>query len=562
MNSYLLHHLVESSAQRVPLSPALKCRGIEQSYAQLAALQQRVACGLVAQGIQPGQRVGIFLSKCFEWVAGAFGASQCGCVFVPINPVLKPQQVMHILNDCGVSVLLTSSERLAKLGDTLNACDSLELIVLTGTDPEDIALPNQDTDRDSGNRIGKGSGPVTIAWDNFITATASPIQQSVDTDLAAILYTSGSTGKPKGVMLSHRNLMVGASSVVSYLENTEQDRILAVLPFSFDAGFSQLTTAFLAGACCVMLDYLLPHEVIKVAAQEQITGITGVPPLWIQLSGLKWPEEVQQQLRYIANTGGKMPVAVLSMLRQKLPHTRPFLMYGLTEAFRSTFLPPDELDRRPESIGKAIPNAQVLVLRDDLTPCDINEPGELVHRGPLVSQGYWNDHEKTGKRFKPLVATHGGSVLPEYAVFSGDTVRCDQDGFLYFIGRRDEMIKSSGYRISPVEIEEVLYAVDGVVEAAVFGVADDRLGQTITACVFTRQSGEQFEAALLSACREMLPGYMVPNKIVQRSQSLPRNPNGKIDRAGLAALLASQSDTGAGLTTNAGVSASGGRATA
>src|SRR6185312_7014610 len=268
----------------------------------------------------------------------------------------------------------------------------------------------------------------------------------------AILYTSGSTGKPKGVMLSHRNMVAGAKSVASYLENGPQDVLLAALPLSFDAGFSQLTTAFHAGARVVLLNYLLPRDVLRALDAERVTGLTGVPPLWIQLSDLEWPAGIAQHLRYIANTGGRMPRETLEKLRARLPRTKPFLMYGLTEAFRSTFLPPEEVDRRPDSIGKAIPNAEILVLRDDGTPCEPDEPGELVHRGALVGMGYWNDAAKTAERYKVLPGREAGFVLPEIAVFSGDTVRRDRDGYLYFIGRRDEMIKTSGYRVSPTEI--------------------------------------------------------------------------------------------------------------
>ena len=191
-----------------------------------------------------------------------------------------------------------------------------------------------------------------------------------------------------------------------------------------------------------------------------MTGLTAVPPLYIQLSQQKWPEAIADHLRYFANTGGRMPRETLNALREKLPRSRPYLMYGLTEAFRSTYLPPEEVDRRPDSIGKAIPNAEILVLREDGTPCAPEEPGELVHRGALVAMGYWGDPEKTAERFRPLPGREAGLVLPEIAVFSGDTVRMDADGFLYFIGRRDEMIKTSGYRVSPTEIEEVLYATD------------------------------------------------------------------------------------------------------
>jgi acyl-CoA synthetase (AMP-forming)/AMP-acid ligase II len=256
--------------------------------------------------------------------------------------------------------------------------------------------------------------------------------------------------------------------------------------------------------------------------------------LWIQLAQLKWPGAVTDHLRYIANTGGRMPRATLDALRAAFPRTRPFLMYGLTEAFRATYLDPVEVDRRPDSIGKAIPNAEILVLRDDGTPCGPNEPGELVQRGALVGLGYWNDAEKTAERYKPLPGREAGLVRPEIAVFSGDTVRMDEDGFLYFVGRRDEMIKSSGYRISPTEIEEVVYATQRVGECAAFGVDHPALGQAVVLVVTPRAGEALDEAGLLADCRLRMPAYMVPARIDTREGPLPRNPNGKIDRKRLA----------------------------
>jgi acyl-CoA synthetase (AMP-forming)/AMP-acid ligase II len=235
-------------------------------------------------------------------------------------------------------------------------------------------------------------------------------------------------------------------------------------------------------------------------------------------------------LRYIANTGGRMPLETLKVLRAALPAAKPYLMYGLTEAFRATYLPPEQADRRPDSIGKAIPNAEVLVLREDGTPCGPDEPGELVQRGALVGMGYWNDPEKTAERYRPLPGREGGLVLPELAVFSGDTVRADAEGFLYFIGRRDEMMKTSGYRVSPNEIEEVLYALPGVGECAAFGVSHPTLGQAIVVVVAPKENVAVDGATIVAQCRERLPVYMVPAKVDVRPGPLPRNPNGKIDR--------------------------------
>ena len=291
-----------------------------------------------------------------------------------------------------------------------------------------------------------------------------------------------------------------------------------------------MTTAFHAGASVVLLNYLLPKDVVKAVARHRVTGMTAVPPLWIQLTQVNWPAEVASSLRYFANTGGRMPLETLKRLRALLPAAKPYLMYGLTEAFRATYLPPEEVDRRPDSIGKAIPNSEILVLRADGTPCAADEPGELVQRGALVAQGYWNDAEKTAERFKPLPGREGGLMLPEIAVFSGDTVRRDAEGFLYFIGRQDEMIKSSGYRISPNEVEEVLYASGTVGECAAFGVPSEALGEAVAVVVTAHDGGALDVAALQAFCRDRLPAYMLPAHVQVREGPLPRNANGKIDR--------------------------------
>jgi len=307
-----------------------------------------------------------------------------------------------------------------------------------------------------------------------------------------------------------------------------------VLPLSFDYGLSQLTTAFHVGATAVLINHLLPRDVLNAVTAERITGLAAVPPLWIQLAQLNWPADCT--LRYLTNSGGAMQRPTLDALRRALPAARPFLMYGLTEAFRSTFLPPEELERRPDSMGKAIPNAEVMVLRPDGTECAPGEPGELVHRGALVSLGYWNDPAKTAERFKPIAPRHYGLPLTELAVWSGDTVRKDDEGFLYFISRNDEMIKTSGYRVSPTEVEEVVYAREHVAEAAALGVAHPTLGQAIVVIAYPRDGAALTASDLLAACKPHLPAYMLPQKVVISTAPLPRNPNGKIDRK----LLSSQ----------------------
>ncbi|WP_426101848.1 acyl-CoA ligase (AMP-forming), exosortase A system-associated [Massilia sp. TSP1-1-2] len=508
--SELLHDFIFRAARQFPASEALVHGARKLNYVQLAQAVDGAARSLLGAGVQRAARVAVYLEKRIENVAACFGAAAAGAVFVPVNPLLKAAQVAYILGDCSVSILLTSCERLRLLAPVLADCPSVHTVFVVG-DGEPIDIP----------------GIAVRAWEGAQAATL-PAHVVIDTDMAAILYTSGSTGNPKGVVLSHRNMVAGAVSVVGYLGMTARDRILAVLPLSFDYGFSQLTTAFHVGACVVLINHLFARDIVKAVADEAITGLAAVPPLWIQLSQLPWPPACT--LRYLTNSGGAMPRATVDALRAALPNASLFLMYGLTEAFRSTYLPPSELDRRPDSMGRAIPNAEVLVVRPDGTVCDANEAGELVHRGALVALGYWNDPAKTAERFRPAPGQHPALPLPEIAVWSGDTVRRDEEGFLYFVGRGDDMIKVSGYRISPTEIEEAIHAAQLVAEVAAFGVAHPVLGQAIVVLAVARDSQEVSIAALLKECQRRLPAYMVPAHIEIRSEAFPRNPNGKIDR--------------------------------
>ncbi len=517
----LLHELVHLSARRTPAATALTAGDQHLSYQALDEQVCAFAAGLMSLGVQKSQRVAVFLEKRFEMVVACFGAAAAGAVFVPLNPLLKPEQVGYILRDCGVQVLVTSADRLALLSPVLAECPDLsQLVVVDAAKAPPVPLPLHD-------------------WAAFMAGPPRAPHRVIDSDMLAILYTSGSTGRPKGVVLSHRNMVAGAKSVASYLGNRPTDTLLAALPLSFDAGFSQLTTAFHAGARVVLLNYLMPRDVLRVMEREAVTGLTAVPPLYIQLSALAWPEAINKNLRYFANTGGRMPRETLQTLRQRVPAAQPFLMYGLTEAFRSTYLPPEEVDRRPDSIGKAIPNAEILVLREDGTECAADEPGELVHRGALVGMGYWGDAEKTAERYKPLpvgvAGREAGLTLPEMAVFSGDNVRRDAEGFLYFIGRRDEMMKTSGYRVSPTEVEEVLYATKLVGECVAFGVDHDQLGQAIHVVATAPDGSAAVQVdTLLRECKQRMPAYMVPHSVQPAAGPLPRNPNGKIDRKLLA----------------------------
>lgn len=516
--SDLIHDFIFDSARRTPAAEALVYGAERCSYAQLAAMVRQVAAVLLDNGVARGERIAVYMEKRIENVAAMFGAAAAGCVFVPVNPLLKPEQVAYILADCNVKWLATTGERLALLAPALEACSDLQGVLLA-TDSQSTALPPRLRRIDWAQVRAHGGAPQV------------PAHRRIDIDMAAILYTSGSTGAPKGVVLSHRNLVAGAHSVAQYLDIAASDRLLAVLPLSFDYGLSQLNIAFLRGATAVLMNYLFPKDIVEMVAREGITGLAAVPPLWNQLSRLAWPAPAT--LRLITNSGGAMPVPTVEALRAALPQTQIFLMYGLTEAFRSTYLPPAELARRPDSIGRAIPNAEVMVVRADGSPCLPGEPGELVHRGALVALGYWNDPARTAQRFRPAPGQDPALPLTELAVWSGDTVRQDEEGYLYFVGRSDDMIKVSGYRISPTEIEAVLFDTGLVGEAAAFGVEHPQLGQAIAVVAVGlagADAGPAGVAALLKECRRRLPAYMVPAHIALRSESLPRNPNGKIDR--------------------------------
>ena len=521
----LLHELPARAAACWPARAALTVGGQHLAYADLFSQVERCAASLLALGLARGARVAVYLEKRVEAVVASFAAPAAGGVLVPVNPLLKATQVAHILQDAGVAVLVTSAPRLAALAPVLAACPELRHVVVC-----DDLVP-----------AAPGPWPVGLglhAWHNIPAHPPAEWPTVLESDVAVIFYTSGSTGQPKGVVLTHRNLVAGASSVAGYLHNQADDTLLAALPLSFDAGFSQLTTAFLVGARVVLLNYLLPRDVLQAMVRERVTGLTAVPPLYIQLAGLEWPDGVAQHLRYWANTGGRMPRTTLERLRHRVPGAQPYLMYGLTEAFRSTYLPPAEVDRKPDSIGRAIPNAEVRVLREDGSECAVDEPGELVHRGPLVALGYWNRPEETARRFKPwpsaLLPAGGDWLAPERAVYSGDSVRRDAEGFLYFVGRRDEMMKTSGYRVSPTEVEEALYASGLVAEALVYAVPDEVLGSAICAAVLASRNAsghtDEDSAAVLAHCREHLPAFMLPKALNWVDQPLPRSPNGKLDR--------------------------------
>lgn len=508
-----LFQLIQQAAQRTPHAVALQHQDDTMTYQQLCAEVQQCAAALHGYGLRPNERVAVYLPKTLEAVVGMFAIAAAGAVFVPINPVLKGPQVQHILQDCQVRFLITTRNRAELLKPYLIDCIDLSLLILTDNNNAELQLPHPHID-----------------WQALVqTVRSGHLPTRIDHDMAAILYTSGSTGKPKGVVLSHRNLLAGAESVANYLQLTPADRILAVLPLSFDYGLNQLTSAFQVGASVVLLDYLLAKDVCRAVEKYQITGLAAVPAMWLQLLAQSWTEQARHSLRYFTNSGGALAENTVQQLLALFPHASLYLMYGLTEAFRSTYLPPDDIQRHMTSMGKPIPNADVRVLRPDGTQCEPNEPGELVHRGALVALGYWNAPELTQKRFRPIAGIPNG-LRAEMAVWSGDQVVCDEEGFFYFIGRKDDMIKTSGYRVSPSEIEEIFYQHPAVAEIVVFGVPHPSLGQGIVALYTLKQPCDADE--LLRWVKTQLPTFQVPQQLLLQD-AIPRTANNKFDRSGL-----------------------------
>jgi len=483
---------------------ALVLRGDVLDYKALRTRVSRLAAWLAQEVPEKGARVASWAAKGELTCLLPLAAARAGLVHVPINPLLKHGQVAHILTDSGAVMLIATPSRLASLeeGDVPAVC----------------------------RRIDEGAA---LAEAQALGGDMAPSQADPE-ELAAILYTSGSTGRPKGVMLSHANLWLGAESVADYLGVTPQDRVLAVMPLSFDYGQNQLLSTWHAGGCVVPLDYLMPRDVMKAVDRHDITSLGAVPPLWVQICEIDWPVEVAAKLQRLTNTGGALTVDLVRRMRSLFPEARLFAMYGLTEAFRSTYLDPALIDTHPTSMGKEIPHAEVLVVNDAGEIAADNEEGELVHCGPLVAHGYWQDPARTAERYRPAPT---GSRYGGMAVWSGDRVRRDADGLLYFVGRRDAMIKSAGNRISPQEVEEAALATGLVTEAVALGVADSRLGQAVHLVVRAAPGTSDGEAELPRKLMQELPNFMQP-KVIHWRQAMPIGPNGTIDRTGLAAELA------------------------
>lgn len=517
----LLHESLYANAESNPDAEALVVhKGESVDYGSVVASIETLARQFQAAGITAGDRIAVYLPKTLLSALAPYAASLIGAIFVPVNPLLKAAQLDHILRDSEAKLLVTTAERAARHAALIKGESLTAGVLVDGELSDPDGFPGR-----------------TLRWAGVTCGPdrdANPDAFRPRSGIAALLYTSGSTGNPKGVVVTHANLLAGIDSVAEYLRLSADDRLLAVLPFSFDYGLNQLTTALAVGGTCVMFDYLLARDILTALAQHRITGLAGVPTMWSQLAALEPPDTSFPALRYFTNSGGALPRSVLARVRALFPAADPFLMYGLTEAFRSTYLPPKYIDERPGSIGIPIPGADIVVVDATGKRAAKDEEGELVHSGCHVTAGYWNNPAATAERFRAVPGVTDVTGAPVIGVWSGDIVRVDGDGFLYFVGRRDGQIKTSGYRVSPEEIEEAAYTSGLIDMAGAFGIADETLGQVIGLAVVPRAAATGFSSAqVLAACRAALPAYMVPKEIFVLD-TMPLNQNGKVDRLALA----------------------------
>lgn len=476
------------------------------SYSQIDERINQLIVQLADSELHPGDRVAIYMGKSPGMVAALLACSRLGLVAVPVHPVLKSPQLNHILNDSSAAILIIDEKRRGYVESSLDSGFLRQLVSYEG-------------------KYSTACFEVSSLYSTLEVQKVPPRFSQAE----LLLYTSGSTGKPKGVVISKRNIQLGAESVSAYLGLKPEDRILSLLPFAFDYGFNQLTSSLQSGAELLLMDYLFAADVVREVQTHNVTVIAGVPPLWLKLLKARWGENSSGgSVRLLTNSGGRLPKSVQESLLEIFPRAELVLMYGLTEAFRSTYLPPKLRADNPGAIGLPIPHTQLFVINGDGAEAGVGEPGELVHCGPLVTLGYWGGLEHSDLRFRdPPLPTDVESESGK-AVWSGDQVYRDEKGLFYFIGREDGLIKSSGYRISPEEVEEAAYSLTAIQEAVAFGVEDDELGQRLILVVFASDP-QLSESQVCQHLRQLLPEYMVPQQVVFRGE-LPRTPSGKFDR--------------------------------
>lgn len=509
----LVHDFLTVAARRWPEKVALVCGGQRHTFGDVEAMSNRLANAMRAHGVSRGDRVAIYLPNCVEAVAGIFAVLKAGAIFVMVNPTTKREKLEFILNDSGA---------VAVLGDAA--------LVMAGANP--VGHPDFPTLKFAllrekpGASVPPMAGVSTFAVAQSEFPATPPNNRNIDLDLACLIYTSGSTGEPKGVMCDHSNVVFVTDSIVEYLRHTPDDVVLSVLPLSFSYGLYQWMASVRSGATLVLEDsFTFPAAVLKRMATERVTGFAGVPTVYAILLGIDLKSFDLASLRYLTNAAAALPVEHVRRLREKFPMVELFLMHGLTEVARTVYLPPAEVDRRPASVGRAIPGTEVWLEDDDGRRVQTGETGELVVRGRHVMRGYWNNPEATRERFRP------GPIPGERLCYSGDLFRMDEDGCFYFVSRQDDIIKCRGEKVAPREVENVIFGIEGVTEVAVVGVPDPLLGQAIKAFVVA-PGRELTPAQVLAHCKAHLEDLMVP-KLVEFRPELPKTPSGKIRKIDL-----------------------------
>jgi long-chain acyl-CoA synthetase len=510
----LVGDFLEQSCARFAGKTALVCGAGRYSYQALEASANRMAHCLIDRGLHRRDRVAVYLENCAEAVVAIFGALKAGGMFVPINPQVRPSRLQYILNDCNVRALVTSRRLLSASLDALRQCPDLRLVLISDGAPEG-----------DGWSLPRSCGVQSLHASLPQFPENPPRNACLDIDLASLIYTSGSTGNPKGVMLTHLNIVSAATSIISYLENTALDIILSCLPLSFDYGLYQVLMAFkLGGTLILERSFTYPSKILTLMDQEKVTGFPLVPAMAAILLQLRNLERIRlPRLRYITNTAQALPVKHILRLAEIFPDVRIFSMYGLTECKRVSYLPPAELLRRPASVGKAMPNCETWIVDEQDRPItDAWKPGELVVRGANVMKGYWNLSDETAKRLKP------GVYPGEYVLYTGDIFQVDEDGYLYFIGRRDDMIATGGEKVSPREVENVVHELPDVSEAVAIGMEDEILGKVIRLVAVTSPTSQVTANDIIRHCSLKLEHFKVPRQVEIRHAPLPKTSTGKI----------------------------------
>jgi amino acid adenylation domain-containing protein len=511
----LLHDFLEQSAARLPGKTALVYQDQRLPYAEIDARANRFAHGLVRLGVQRGDRVVVFGDNTPETVVAFWGVLKASAIVSIVSPLTKADKLAHMLTDCGATMLVSEAHLARTFTDAAGRAPDLGTVIVSGS----VA------------KVDTGALPGFVAWDAVLDGgplAGPPVRRSVDVDLAAIIYTSGSTGDPKGIMLTHRNMLTAAASISAYLGNVEDDVILNALPLSFDYGLYQMIMAFRMGACLVLeRSFAYPAQVLNTVVREGVTGFPGVPTVFAMMAEMTNLADYDfSSVRYVTNTAAALSVKHIDFIRRTFSSARVFSMYGLTECKRCTYLPPEDIDRKPLSVGIAIPNTELWIVDEQDRRLGPNQVGQLVIRGATVMRGYWGKPEATARRLHP------GPLPGEMVLYTGDYCRLDEDGYLYFVGRMDEVIKSRGEKVPPEEVERALMKIPGVREAGVIGVPDELLGQAVKAFVILESGADLTEQAIKIACQGRLENFMVPKHVVF-VEALPRTTTGKIARSEL-----------------------------